>query len=153
MEFKLDLARLIFNLFFRLANDSFVEMKCDRWHIESSERLIQSLMIIGIIGVIIIVRERELTVRNKLDDDVFTSIFYRIFLRYRRSWVMSITSFELTIAVNAPLIVGLCQLRGMPCLESSIPDTLKWLSEPEMEGERRRSRRRLRVKSRDRENI
>lgn len=32
---------------------------------------------------------------------------------------------KLTIVVNAPLIVEPCQLRGMPCLESSIPDTLK----------------------------
>jgi len=66
-------------------------------------------------------------------------------------WILCLR--KLTIAVNAPLIVGPCQLCGMPCLESSIPDTLKRLSEPEMERERRRSRRRLGVKPRDRENI
>lgn len=42
--------------------------------------------------------------------------------------------------MNTPLHGGACQLRGMPCPESSIPDTLKWLSEPEMERERKRER-------------
>jgi len=81
------------------------------------------------------------------------AFFIEGFLRYGRLRATNIMSSELTIAVNAPLIVGPCQLRGMLCLESSIPDTLKWLSEPEMERERRRGRRRLGVKPRDRENI
>lgn len=75
------------------------------------------------------------------------------FLQHNRVEIKDITSLELTIAVDAPLIVGPCQLHGMPCLESSIPDTLKWLSEPEMERERRRSRKRPRVKPRSQENI
>jgi len=97
--------------------------------------------------------EYESAIEN---NDVFISFHKRFsesFLRYERSWVTNIMSSELMITVNAPLIVGPCQLRGMPCLESSIPDTLKWLSEPEMEGERKRSRKRLEVKPRDRENI
>jgi len=81
------------------------------------------------------------------------ALFIEIFLEYGRYVSYEHYVFWINDAVNAPLIVGPCQLRGMPCFESSIPDTLKWLSEPEMERERRRSRRRLRVKPRDRENI
>ena len=60
---------------------------------------------------------------------------------------------KIAAAVNAPSTVGACQLRGMPCFESSIPDTLKWLSEPEMEGKRKSNRRRPIVESPSREHI